>query len=106
MDDCYIDDFVLLAQGERKRQRRLCGILFNCLNGVFRPPDTNDKWKKDPNSLKKLLKGDGALLTIKIILGWLIDTVARTIELPPHRLERLYKLLGAFPHTRSTCPKR
>ena len=105
--DCYVDDFVLLAQGGRKRRRRLRRILFHCVNGAFRPPDADDdKWKKDPNSLKKLLKGDGALLTTKIILGWLIDTVAGTIKLPPHRLERLHKLLGAFPRTRSTCSKR
>ena len=65
---------------------------------IFCPPDEgDDEWKKDPNSEKKLLKGDGALETVKVVLGWLIDTVAGTIELPPHRLERLLELLDAFP---------
>jgi len=89
--DCYVDDFVLLAQGGRKRRRRLRQILFNWVDGSFRPPDDEDDiWKKDPNSLKKLLKGNGVLLTTKIVLGWLIDTVAGTIKLPPHRLKRLH----------------
>ena len=41
-----------------------------------------------------------------MVLGWLIDTVAGTIELPPHRLERLLELLDAFPRSRRSCPKR
>ena len=43
---------------------------------------------------------------MKVILGWLIDTVAGTIELPANRVERLYELLAAFPRTRKTCPKK
>ena len=74
---------------------------------VFRPPDDDDdKWKKDPNSVKKLRKGDGALVTVKVALGWLINTVAGTIKLPSHRLERLLELLDAFPRSRRSCPKR
>ena len=71
------------------------------------PPDTNDNaWKKDPNLIKKLLRGDGSLETVKVVLGWLINTIAGTIELPPHCLERLMELLAAFPRSQQTCPKR
>jgi hypothetical protein len=31
---------------------------------------------------KKLLKGDGCWTTRKVVLGWLLDTVRQTIELP------------------------
>ena len=105
--DAYMDDFILLAQGGKRRRRRLRRVLLHCVEEVFRPPDEkDDKWKKDPNSIKKLRKGDGALETVKVVLGWLIDTVAGTIELPPHRLERLLELLDAFPRSRRSCPKR
>jgi hypothetical protein len=39
--------------------------------------------------LKKLLKGDGSWNTQKLILGWIMDTICQTIELPPHRKETL-----------------
>ena len=105
--DVYVDDFLILAQGGKRRRCRLRRVLFHCVDEVFWPPDENDdEWKKDPNSVKKLLKGDGAMETVKVVLGWLIDTIAGTIELPPHRLERLLELLDAFPHSRRTCPKR
>ena len=40
-------------------------------------------------SVKKLKKGDGTWDTRKVILGWLIDTLRGTIELPNHKKERL-----------------
>ena len=105
--DVYVDDFIQLVQGGRRRRQRLRRILFHCIDMVFRPPDElDDKWKKDPISLKKLLKGDGALETTKIILGWLVDTVAGTLELPPRRVARLRAMLDAFPRSRKTCSKR
>eukprot|EP00978_Attheya_sp_CCMP212_P032956 scaffold130815_cov20-Attheya_sp.AAC.1 len=39
------------------------------------------------------MKGDRASDTVKIILGWLIDTIAGTIELPPYWIERLKTIL-------------
>ncbi|EJK64484.1 hypothetical protein THAOC_14776, partial [Thalassiosira oceanica] len=105
--DCYVDDFMALVQGSKRRRRRVRRVLFHCIDRVFRAPDDkDDEWAKDKISLKKLLKGDGALTTLKIILGWLVDTVAGTIELPPHRVERLFTMLDSFPVGRKTCPKR
>lgn len=40
-----------------------------------------------------MLKGDAFWDTKKRILGWDIDTVASTLNLPVHRLDRLYMLL-------------
>ena len=74
---------------------------------VFRPPDAeDDELRKDPISLKKLRQGDGALKTSKVVVGWLIDTVAGTIELPPAKVGRLRELLASFPRHRQTCPKK
>ena len=76
---------MLLAQGGKQRWLRLRRVLFHCVFNVFCPPNAADNgWKKDPNSAKKLRKGDGALETVKVVLGWLIDTMEGTIELPPH----------------------
>ena len=49
-----------------------------------------------------MLKGDACWATTKRILGWDLDTVAETINLPPHRLERLHELLDSIspPHKR------
>jgi hypothetical protein len=49
--------------------------------------------------VKKLLKGDGAWMTRKQVLGWLIDTLAMTIGLPVHRKECLNKILASIDPT-------
>eukprot|EP00536_Pseudo-nitzschia_multiseries_P019377 jgi/Psemu1/60416/gm1.60416_g len=41
---------------------------------------------KEPASLKKMLKGGATWTTKKVILGWLIDSVNKTISLPPHHV--------------------
>jgi hypothetical protein len=70
------------------------------LDRVFQPLDPDDHpQQSEPASVKKLLKGDGAWATRKHILGWLLDTVASTLELPPHRRERLQELLDEIPPT-------
>jgi hypothetical protein len=56
---------------------------------------------------KKLQAGDCSWGTMKLILGWIIDTVTMTITLPPHRIERLAAILEAFPALqRQTSIKR
>ena len=47
--------------------------------------------------MKKLLKGDCSWGTVKLILGWIVDTVNMTIQLPPHRVERLWEILNSIP---------
>ena len=49
-------------------------------------------------STKKLLKGDVDWETCKVILGWVIDTVALTLMLPPHQVAKVLQLL-ALPST-------
>ena len=73
--------FVQGTQAVRLATRR---TLFECLDSVFRPLAASDNLRrKEPNSTKKLAKGDGAWTTRKVMLGWVLDTVRRTIELPP-----------------------
>lgn len=71
-------------------------------------PSNNDvnAWEKYLNLLKKLLKEDGCLETMKVFLVWLIDTVDDMIELPPHHLESLMKLLTTFLRSSQRCLKQ
>jgi hypothetical protein len=47
--------------------------------------------------VKKFLRGDGYWETRKVILGWIIDTVAMTLELPAHGRKRLQAILENIP---------
>jgi hypothetical protein len=58
-------------------------------------------------SLKKLAAGDYSWGTMKLVLGWIIDTVAMTICLPQHRIDQLEAIHNAFPPSqRRTSAKR
>ncbi|MGH7974087.1 MAG: hypothetical protein ACREBR_01075 [bacterium] len=95
--DVYIDDFLGLSQGCARRRDEVRRTLFNTLDTVFRPLQIHDgPHRKEPISIKKLLKGDGAWATDKVMLGWHIDSVQGTIALPPHRRERLEQILRSI----------
>ena len=56
-------------------------------------------------SVKKLhQQGDVRWATRGTILGWDFDKTAGTLNLPPHRLARLYTLLDAIPTSRKRAP--
>ena len=95
--DVYVDDFCGLSQGNKWKRRAVKRALLHALDKVFRPLEASDgPHRQEPASLKKLLKGDATWDTRKVILGWLIDTVRGTIELPPHRIERLHEILDGI----------
>ena len=97
--DVFVDDFIGIAQGYRHRHY-VRNVLMKCIDLVFRPLKPSDKSsRREPISIKKLLKGDCSWGTQKVILGWLIDTVSGTVHLPPHRVERLAELLASIPPT-------
>ena len=103
--DVYMDDFIALTQNQNKADRQaMRRTLFSTIDQVLWPLEpTDNPCRKEPNSTKKLAKGDAAWGTRKIVLGWLIDTVRRTIELPPHRVLRLHEILDSIPrHQRRT----
>ena len=93
--DVYVDDFVKAAQGwlNCHRVRR---TTFHAIDSVFRPNDSLDVDRKQPISVKKLLKGDDFWSSQKVILGWFIDTSSRTIALPPHRQQHILALLQSI----------
>ena len=52
------------------------------IDKVFRPNASVDPTRKEPNSLKKLHKGDVAWTFKKCVLEWLTNTLSLTIFLP------------------------
>ena len=96
--DVFVDDFVGGAQGNRDQLTRVRRILFHAIDSVFRPLDAEDtEHRQEPISVKKLLKGDCYWSTLKTVLGWIIDTVKMTIQLPQHRVDRLAEILASIP---------
>jgi hypothetical protein len=104
--DIYIDDFIGLAQ--QPTAQRTLRVLLHSIDAIFRAhPHPDDKpGRKQIISSSKLEAGDGAWSTKKIILGWLIDTAAGTIQLPDHKVERLEALLQHFLHVSRTSRKK
>jgi hypothetical protein len=81
--DVFMDNFILLSQLPALDRLRVRRTLFECIDCTIRPlQDTDNLKRKEPNSVKKLLQGD-FWTTEKVVLGWLINTKERTIELPP-----------------------
>ena len=91
--DVYVDDFLLMAQTAPQKQQVMRASL-HAIDDVFRPLSSTDPARrKEPASVKKMHQGDACWSTKKRILGWEFDTEAETLNLPSHRLERLYALL-------------
>ena len=96
--DVFMDDFILLTQGPLARQQQVRQILLECLDSVIRPLDHTDrKERKEAASIKKLLNGDGCQMALKTVLGWLLNTELRTVQLPESRVLRLNEILPKRP---------
>lgn len=62
----FVDDFVVLSQGQRGHQR-VWLILLHAADGVLRPLDpANSPFRRKPISLRKLQQGDCSWTTIKL----------------------------------------
>ena len=90
LHDIYVDDFISLIQGSPRRRRRHIRALLHSIDRIFRPVDSQDSSvRQHVPSVKKFMKGDGSMQTVKSVLGWIINTTQGTLELPPHRQQRL-----------------
>jgi hypothetical protein len=82
--DVFMDDYIQVGQGGAKRMRKLRRHLLEAVDQVLAQPGT-DSHRNEAISLKKLRTGDGSRTTRKVVLGWVLDTIRQTMELPPHR---------------------
>jgi len=67
----------------------------NAIDEVLKSPD-DLPGATEPTSDKKLGLGDGSLNPRKLTLGWLIDALKKTLELPLRRQQRILSLLAEF----------
>ena len=104
--DVYIDDFVSAVQGNGRARLDHLRRLLHAIDAVFRPVDDLDPASRNHvPSVKKLLKGDAYLCTRKILLGWIIDCLRGTLELPPHRIARLLEIFASLKGKDKVTPK-
>ena len=98
--EVFVDDFVGMGQGTVTKLSTIRRTLLHSLDEVLRPLDSDDDaHRKEPASTKKLKQGDAAWGTRKLILGWIIDTIQMTLELPHHRKLRLQAILDEIPRS-------
>ncbi len=96
--DVFVDDFIQLGQGGPRRMNALRDHLLHEVDRVLATPDVSIHQRNEAVSIKKLLKGDGSWSTRKLILGWIVDTIRQTIELPPHRKLTLATIFSDLQH--------
>jgi hypothetical protein len=103
-----VDDFIGMVQGGAAHRRHVKRALLATLDTVFRHLAPGDNpFRQEPASDKKMQKGDATWATHKVLLGWLVDTLKMIIELPPHRLKRLFEIMDSVPpHQERTSVKK
>ena len=82
------------------RNHLLCSI-----DKVLAYPQADETYRTEVVSLKKLRKGDAAWATRKLVLGWTIDTIRQTLELPPHRKEELAHIFARLQSAKRVSKK-
>jgi hypothetical protein len=87
--DVFVDNFIQLGQGGPRCLKALRGHLLRAINQVLAQLTAKETHRNEAILLKKLLKGDGSWNTQKLILGWIVNTIHHTIELPPHCKEMI-----------------
>lgn len=93
--EVYVDDFIGLIQSDDPKElQHFARALLHGIHSVFPTPERSGHTGADPVSLKKLMAGDGLWETRKEILGWILDGVERTIELPPDKVEKIVGILN------------
>jgi hypothetical protein len=95
----YVDDHIMAAVEDSTGTllRRTARATLHAIHSVFTAPGaTTMEGAKDPISEKKLHKGDGRWDTTKEILGYMLDGIARTIQLPQDRADDLLKEVRAI----------
>ena len=92
--DVFVDDFIGLAQGSHNELQTVRRHLLHSVDHVLDQPRPEEVTRAEAVSMKKLLKGDGKWATRKQVLGWIIDTIQGTLEIPTHRIELLHNIMN------------
>lgn len=87
--ECYIDDFIAMIQCTDKNElTRLTRCMLTAITNIFPPPSVTGSVMGPAISSKKL-EDEGAWETRKEILGWVLNGIHRTIQLPPAKCDSM-----------------
>ena len=104
--EVYIDDFIALIQSTDEEEiTRLTRCILQGITDIFPPPDLTGGSIEAPISCKKLIE-DGIWATRKGILGWVLDGIAQTIELPTEKCDKLISELQGVQRAKVITVKR
>jgi hypothetical protein len=95
----YVDAHIMAAVEDSTGTllRRKARATLHAIHSVFTAPGaTTMEGTKEPISEKKLHKGDGRWDTTKETLGYMLDGIARTIQLPQDPADDLLKEVRAI----------
>lgn len=85
----YIDDFIGMIQStDEKKLLNFTRAILKGITRIFPPPDVTGSVMGPPISPKKL-EEKGPWEARKEILGWILDGIARTIQLPAEKCKKL-----------------
>ena len=93
--DVFVDDSIGLAQGEQAHLQAVRREFLHVNDTVFRRNAPDEPQRREPTSTKKLKAGDALWSTHKTMLGWVVDALRGTIELPARKRDRLLAILDA-----------
>ncbi len=80
--------------------------LLAVVDEVLARPSATEKHRHEAVSLQKLLQGDVSWATRKLRLGWIIDTLRQTLELPHHRKLALAEIFTSLAATSRIMAKK
>jgi hypothetical protein len=109
MSAVYVDDHIMACVENHQGDllERTARATLHAIHSVFASPDGMAQvGLKDPISAKKLAKGDGRWATTKEILGYTLDGIARTVQLPLDRACDLLKEVRAILKKNQVALKR
>ena len=102
----FVDDFLQLGQGGPKRMHAIRRHLCHSINEVLATPAVSEDQQLEALSAKKLKNGDAAWLTRKELLGWVVDTLRQTLELPARQKAELSTIFASITGKRRVTQKK
>lgn len=104
--DVFVDDFIQVGQGGKRHMNVLRDLLLHTIDGMIAQPLDAEGKPKEPCSIKKVARGDGSFNSRKEILGWVVDFIRQTLELPTHRKLTLAAIFTELANVKRISRKR
>ena len=102
--EVFVDDFIAVTNDTSKTHlSHFSKAVLHGVHSVFPPPEVTGHQGEDPISQKKMTQGDGTWDTMKEILGWIVNGVDFTIQLPPTKCDKITTLIKQVRRMKA-CP--